>query len=404
MEEETNGVETEDREAALLSNLLESPSLQLLIANGADLIQQIGLDIIRGILLDILVGRNLRDSTETLTRRRITALNLAMTSLFLKGLSRSPQFIQQLPYTASSILARKALPKFDRWLAQWVLGLTDKGVQNVLRDNKALLDSYRDRYIETCQEVIDRHRQIYGELFAQMKLGNEPEVSVDWLFITYLLNTIGAQTLTIRGSEKSTFGKLFEKLVLGSLLSILGFQQVMPHQPGERVFWLSSQNEKRESDATLLYEVGKGVRFDIGFIGRGNPEISLDKVTRFQQAEVLQGVPFYMATIIIVDRIGRDSRIVEMARAVQGTIVQMSATYWPQQVAILLHETLGLEHELVAMPPERVEDYLKEQLLSVPIESFVAALPINSLEDNDEPASPADGLEERVVEDDDLDE
>lgn len=397
----------EDREAAevaLLSDLLELPSLQLLVANGAELIQQIGLDVIRGILLDILVGRNLRDSTETLTRRRIAALNLAMASLFLKGLSRSPDFINQLPHSASRILARKSLPKLDRWLAQWMLGLTDKGVQNVLRDNKARLDQYRDRYIDTCQEVVDKHRQIYGELSAQMKPGSAPEVSIDWLFITYLLNTVGAQTLTIRGSEKSTFGKLFEKLVLGSMLSISGFRHVAPHQIGEKVFWLSSQKEKRESDATLLYEVGKGVRFDIGFIGRGNPEISLDKVTRFQRTEILQDVPFYMATIIIVDRIGRDSRIVEMARAVQGTIVQMSATYWPQQVALLLHETLGFEHELVTMPAERIEEYLKERLLSVPIESFVAALPINSLDDRDEVTQETSEPGDALLDDNDIEE
>lgn len=170
--------------------------------------------------------------------------------------------------------------------------------------------------------MIDFFRDGYGE--------KNTAISIDWLWLTYLLNAIGSQTLTIRGSEKSTFGKLFEKLVLGSLLSILGFRFVSHKRAGEKVFWLSSQDEKRESDAALLYEIGKGVRFDIGFIGRGNPEISLDKVTRFQQAEVIRGIPFYMATIIIVDRIGRDSRILEMARAVNGTIVQMSATYWPQ--------------------------------------------------------------------------
>jgi hypothetical protein len=216
--------------------------------------------------------------------------------------------------------------------------------------------------------------------------------------MTYLLNTIGAQTLTIRGSEKSTIGKLFEKLVLGSLLSILGFQYVAPHQPGEKVFWLSSQNEKRESDATLLYEIGKGVRFDIGFIGRGNPEISLDKVTRFQQAEILQGIPFYMATIIIVDRIGRNSRIVEMARAVNGEIVQMSATFWPLQVATILHETLGFEHELLSLSPEQVENYLRERLLTIPIESFVANLPVNGLAGNGDVIDEGAAVEDSDIE------
>jgi hypothetical protein len=382
MTEEIETIDTEPAKIALLSDLIESPSLQLLVASGADLIRQIGIDLTREIILDILVGRNLRDSTEPLTRRRLAALNLAMTSLFLKGASTMPDFVSQLPSTAASILARKSLPKIERWVAQWMLGLTDKGVQNVLRDNKALLEQYRDRYVQTCQEIIERHGQTYGELTGSLKLSNGSETSVDWLFMTYLLNTIGAQTLTIRGSEKSTIGKFFEKLVLGSLLSILGFQHIAPYQPGEKVFWLSSQNEKRESDATLLYEIGKGVRFDIGFIGRVNPEISLDKVTRFQQAEILQGIPFYMATVIIVDRIGRNSRIVEMARAVNGTIVQMSATMWPLQVATILHDTLGFEHDLLSIPQERAEDYLRDKLLAINIETFVANLPVNGLADN----------------------
>lgn len=392
-EEEIEATGAQPAKIALLSDLIESPSLRLLVASGADLIRQIGTDLTREIILDILVGRNLRDSTEPLTRRRLAALNLAMTSLFLKGASTSPDFISQLPTTAATILARKSIPKIERWVAQWMLGLTDKGVQNVLRDNKALLEQYRDRYIQTCREIIERHRQIYGELTGSLKLSDGSDTSIDWLFITYLLNTIGAQTLTIRGSEKSTVGKLFEKLILGSLLSILGFQHIAPHQPGEKVFWLSSQNEKRESDATLLYEIGKGIRFDIGFIGRGNPEISLDKVTRFQQAEVLQGIPFYMATIIIVDRIGRSSRIVEMARAVNGTIVQMSATFWPLQVAAILHDTLGFEHELLSIPQEQAEDYLREKLFTMPIESFVANLPVNSLTEDGEAIDEAEAEE-----------
>lgn len=366
-------------EVKRLSDFMEQTSLQLLVANGTDLIQQVGVDVIRGIILDILVGKNLRDSTEKLTRRRIAALNLAMVSLFIKGTSSSSDFINQLPYTASSILTQKALPKGERWIAQWMLGLTDKAVQNVLRDNKALLEVYRDDYKQTCQEIIDHHRQMYGDLSGNLKLNDGTAISIDWLWLTYLLNAIGSQTLTIRGSEKSTFGKLFEKLVLGSLLSILGFRFIPHERAGERVFWLSSQDEKRESDATLLYDIGKGVRFDIGFIGRGNPEISLDKVTRFQQAEVIRGIPFYMATIIIVDRVGRDSRILEMARAVNGTIVQMSATYWPKQVAELLRDTFGYENELIGMNDAHIEEYLQEQLKTVPIETFVRNFRLNGL-------------------------
>lgn len=330
----------------LLSDLMSAESLQLLSANGVDLIRQIGFDVVREILLDVLTGRNLRDSTEVLTRRRIAALNLAIVSMFLKGSAGSSDFVIKLPHLASDILTSKGLQKSERWLAQWILGLTDKGFQNILRDDPDLIENYRDRYIETCREIISDHERTYGELTGLLKLGAEYETEVNWLLMTYLLNTIGAETLTIRGSDKSAYGKLFEKLVLGSLLYILGFRYEPSRNIGEGIFWLSTQDEKRESDATLIYKIGQGVRFDIGFIGRGNPEISLDKVTRFEHQATLGKVLHYMATVIIVDRIGKNSRIVEMAETLKGDIVQMSASYWPQQVVSVLRKRIGFTHEL----------------------------------------------------------
>lgn len=361
-----------------LSSLMKPEALQLFPGSGAGLIQQIGIDVIRGIILDILTGRNIRDSTESLTRRRISALNMAMLHLFLNGSAQSADFISRLPSMAANILAGTHVPRSERWLAQWMLGLTDKGVQNILRDDRTAFKDYTDIYTRVCQEIVDTYQQDYGELTGYLTLGENKDIPIDWLFITYLLNAIGSQTLTIRGSNKSSIGKLFEKLILGSLLSILGFEYDSTHQIGEKLFWLSARDEKRESDATLLYELGKGVRFDIGFIGRGNSEISLDKVTRYQHEQILRGTPFYMATIIIVDRIGTRSNIVELAHRVRGHIVQMSAAYWPQQVALLLKDALGFEHELVDMNQNKIEDYLKDKLTSAPLESFVGAIPVNN--------------------------
>jgi hypothetical protein len=134
---------------------------------------------------------------------------------------------------------------------------------------------------------------------------------------------------------------------------------------------LSSQDDKRESDATALWEAGKGIRFDIGFIGRGNPEISLDKVTRFAREIELGRAPWYMATIIIVDRIGKGSRIKDLAHRVEGNIVQMSMTYWPQVVAQILNERMGFEHPLVNMNLSEIRDYLTEEIKNVPLEAFL---------------------------------
>jgi hypothetical protein len=356
-----------------LSQLMSPAALKLLSAKGSDWVREIGLDVVRGVVLDVLTGKNLRDSTEILTRRRIAALNLATVNLFLQGSAISVDFVNQLPYLAADILSRKRLTKSERWLAQWALGLTNKAFQNVLRDNPELIVQYRDRYIETCREVVENHIQEHGELTGILQLNSGVKAEMNWLLMTYLLNTIGAQTLAIRGSEKSAYGKLFEKLILGSLLHILDFKYVSSKQPEqlERVFWLSTRGERRESDATLLYEAGKGVRFDIGFIGRGNPEISLDKVTRFERELSLGSSRWYIATIIIVDRIGPNSRIERLARERDGIIIQMSAGYWPQQVVRELNRVLGFEHELANMEQASIGEFLEYKLNQVPLEDFI---------------------------------
>ena len=355
-----------------LTELISPKDIDLLSASGSQLVEQIGLDVVRGVVLDILKGKNLRDSTEALTRRRIATLNLATMELFIKGSANSKDFLNQLPKTATDILSKGNLSKAERWLAQWILGLTDKAFQNVLRDDPDAIAGYRDRYIQICDEVIAARKTDKGTLQGEITINGNQKAQINWLWMTYLLNTIGAQTLAIRGSEKSAYGKLFEKLVLGSLLHILGFKQIIPPpQEYEKVFWLTSRNEKRESDATLLYELGQGVRFDIGFIGRGNPEISLDKVTRFEREISLGRSKFFMATIILVDRIGTNSKIELMAKEVQGTIIQMSAGYWPKQVAQVLNKTLGFKHDLTRMNDSEIEKYLQNAMRKVPLEQFI---------------------------------
>lgn len=355
-------------------DLMPQKGKTLLGASGKELIREVGLDVIRGVVVDVLSGRNLRDSTEMLTRKRIASLNAATLVMFLKGQSLSDDFIESLTTQACNGLKGRH-SKEHRWILQWILGLTDKAYQNVLRDRPDLLDDYTRRYTKVYNEVSALCQQDYGSLSGQLSLPDAHTAELDWSFIIHLLGTIGAQTLSIRGSEKSTYGKLFEKLILGSLLHILGFELIDPKKPKKftRVFWLASREERRESDATALFQAGKGVRFDIGFIGRGNPEISLDKVTRFEREIEFGRDRWYMATLIIVDRIGAKSRIPQLAKRVNGKLVQMSMAYWPKQVAQVLKDTLGLNHELTQMPDSDIAEYLKKQMNKVPLESFVPA-------------------------------
>lgn len=356
-----------------LTNLFSDEAIDLLSSNGAALVQKIGIDTVRTVVLDVLSGRNLRDSTEFLTRSRLATLNAAAVNMIVRGINQQPDFVEKMPEIAERILKKKRLSKPEKWVAQWILGLTDKASQNVLRDDASLLTEYRDRYTNICEEIINNSINEYGNITGNIKIGNEVAVNLNWKFMVYLLGMVGSQTLTIRGSEKSTYGKLFERLVLGSLLELLGFQFTIDDKGTtyDNEFWLSSQGDKRESDATALWKTGKGVRFDIGFIGRGNPEISLDKVTRFSREIELGPSLWYMATIIIVDRIGNNSKIVELANEVHGDIVQMSMTYWPQQVAQILHDRMGFEHPLVNMPRDTIHDYLATEIKNINLEKFL---------------------------------
>ena len=363
-----------ERPEIKLAHLMPPAARALLAGKGEEVIRQVGLDVIRGTVYKVLCGENLRDSTELITRKRLATINAATMVMFLRGQSQSNRFAGDLPSIAATGLKHK--PKGDeRQILQWLLGLTNKASQNVLRDSTENdLDRYKDGYIKACQEVVSACQSDYGQLTGSLQLSPSEKAEINWGFIVELLQTVGAQTLAIRGSEKSTYGKLFERLILGSLLSILGFKLIPKDNilNPRKVFWLTSAGNKRESDATLLYEAGKGVRFDIGFIGRGNPEISLDKVSRFEREIELGNAKWYMATIILVDTIGKGSRIAKMAEAINGSIIQMSMTCWPKLVAVELHNKIGLNHELTNMPDRKVPGYLQRRVSQLPLDTFIA--------------------------------
>jgi len=79
-----------------------------------------------------------------------------------------------------------------------------------------------------------------------------------------------------------------------------------------------------------------------------------------------------MATIVIVDRIGADSRIADMARDIGATVVQMSGSLWPKQIAQELDRVLGFKHPLAEMSDQDIIQYLKREIESVPLEDFVS--------------------------------
>lgn len=341
-----------------ITDFIPEKSLRLVKYSGDQLIDRLGFEVIKNVVISILSGRNVRDLTEGLTQRRILLMNTSVIITYLKLMSHDDNIEDKITSMVKSNLHVKKLGAEKKAYLQWFLGLTGKSVQNVIRDEEGL-NRYLDAYDANLKDISEEVKKNYGDLILNAQYEGK-ELLLKWPNLLRCLLTVGAQTLTIRGSEKSLYGKTFEKLTLGSVLSILGFVLIDKNdtRKNSKVFWLSEREDKREADATAIVKPGIGIRFDIGFIGEGNTEVSLDKVTRFEHIMQKGSNQYNMTTIIIVDKIGEGSRIVEMSKDF-GYIIQMSETYWVYRLALILKEVCGYNHELLNKSKEESLLYIK---------------------------------------------
>lgn len=360
------GIKSSDNTKMLVSHIPEE-GLRLTKYSGKDVTERLGEDVVKQVVASILCGKNVRSLTEELTQRRITLSNGAMLISFLRWVKNIDNFDENWKDLVKKELKSRLTPE-EKAFVLWIVGLTSKSIQNVLRGDSENLNPYLDNLQKTINSTSKRSQELYGELKASFSIEG---VSVNWGTLIHLFLAIGTQALAIRGSEKSMYGKLFEKLVLGSVLSILGFKYVdSVSKESNMVFWLSQRENKRESDATILIKAGVGVRFDIGFIGPGNTEISLDKVSRFETHMTTGTTTHTMTTIILVDRIGEGSRIPTMAKAINGHIIQMSMTYWVYELAQILKSKTGYEHEILKGKAENSIEYINEKIKTVKLTPF----------------------------------
>jgi CfrBI restriction endonuclease. len=364
-----------------IDNLFPEPGRVLLTGGGKQFVERIGIEAIRHAVHSVMMGENLRTQTEPLSRRRIAQISGALVVLFMRGYLEIDEFTKNISKMALDQITDAN--KNDRgkiWPAQWLLGLTGKSVQNVLRSKPEATKAYITDFEAAIKEAADRCREEMGDCrltlgFVEDRKGRRAEL--DWEGITRLTTAIGSQTLTIRGSDKSIYGKLFERLILGSFLSILGYERVDPHRntKSSGVFWLSDSSETRECDATLLVQPGKLARFDIGFIGPGNSEISKDKLSRFEREMEVFGGKSSSVTFIVVDRLPRTGKTENAAKRIGAEIVQMSMQYWPRDLARRLGTRFGIKHKLQDLSDGEMDNYLSKKLKSIAIQEFLNNVP-----------------------------
>lgn len=369
-----------------INDLFPKSSRLLLTGGGKEFIERLGTDAVRRVILGVMMGENVRTQTEPLSRRRIAQTSGAILTLFALGHLKINNFTDQLSNMAvAQINLSKKSDNASIWPAQWLIGLTGKSVQNVLRSNPEARKEYLADFEAAIEEAANKCRAEMGDLrmtlgFAEDSAGQR--VELDWKDITRLTTAIGSQTLTIRGSDKSIYGKLFERLVLGSFLTILGFERVNPvtNTKTNSIFWLSDSSDLRESDATLLLQPGKLARFDIGFIGPGNPEISKDKLSRYARELETSGGKSSSVTFIVVDRLPKTGKTEKAAENIGAEIVQMSMQFWPRELAQRLGKRLDFKHELQILQDNQIKDYLTAKLGTIPVQEFLLGVSSQDLE------------------------
>jgi len=351
----------------------------VLNANGREFIEKIGVETAKKVILAVLKGENIRSHTEPLTLRRVAIATGAIIYLFVQYWSELENSSENIPRLAFEQMSHTPQSKKDTfWPAQWLVGLTGKSIQNVLRSDLKMRESYIQEFVNSIEESAIKCKEDFGEVSVSLGyiLDNDKQEYkrvLDWKDLIYLSTAIGSTTLTIRGSEKSTYGKLFERLVLGAALSILGFQYVENSKSKtlEKVFWLSDSSSIRECDATIRLRPGKLAKFDIGFIGKGNPEIMKDKLTRFNNEVEQDGIANFSQTFIIVDKMPATTKTLEAAKKSGSEIIQMSMQIWLLELAEKLKCRLDYTAEILSVPQNEVTDYICEKLNKINILNFL---------------------------------
>ena len=333
--------------------------------NRTELVGNLGIEVFRNVLLDIFLGRNVRTFTETLTRTRLIQSHMALWEFFCiekaKGISPITLLDQAKFHLINSRLSAK-----ERAVHEWLVAMTNKQTQNVLRNNHN--DNFEELTTATLEILRNQNLEGYPFLSDGIRFNS---VSFTYEELSWISLVLGSQTLTIRGSEKSLHGKYFEKLILGSIFQILGLKWLDVEDVTQDGFWLSSQSEdRREADGTIVFN-NKGIRVDIGFIGSGNSEITLDKVSRFTKHDEIAGKRYTMSTIVLVDKKKKKSKARELARVIEGEIICMSDPNWVFLLAEQISERVGNFNPIQCLSVDKLELYLSSALMKIDLQELI---------------------------------
>lgn len=162
-----------------------------------------------------------------------------------------------------------------------------------------------------------------------------------------------AGSLSKKGGLKSMMGNLLEDPVLYAALTLCGLEfsgrNSVPEENGQFTLDLREAGaHHRQADAVVRLH-GSLIYFDIGWVSDSNPELTADKMQRFQNLSQDE----YANTIVIISQAAENGEVRRIADETNATLIVMDGNAWVTE----LHENLlerGLQTELPSIDGENM--------------------------------------------------
>lgn len=299
--------------------------------SGNSIINEMSSDEFHQMIRECLTGRNPRIHTENWAQAKVFhGVFTGIQEMFAAGKKDDQFFIVQAPTEAAEYLYRHRkstrnlddkLTTSDVILCQWICNLTSKGWDNILQANPENLKDWGNSVLESIKQVA------YGE--TEQNIIN---------MVVY------NASLAKKGGLKSAMGNLFESLLLYSGLTACGLKFIHcdAFENAHGPCFTLDVNEGRQADAQIKtgLEHPSKIDLDIGFIGKGNPEIIADKTQRFGN-QVGVGEKPLDHTIIIVSAVPATENatlVVRQATLLGARVITMSGNNWVYELCESLRE------------------------------------------------------------------
>ncbi len=116
---------------------------------------------------------------------------------FIKASNRIANFNEELYDKVFYEINETKLTQEQKLYLKWMVSLTGKGIQNVLRSEDDQYRQYIDELEKTLSGVIHQSRDQFGKLTGEITL-DEEHYFINWPSLLQLFIALGAQTLALR--------------------------------------------------------------------------------------------------------------------------------------------------------------------------------------------------------------